>query len=69
MSAGFNVGDRVKLKSGGPDMTVVSTEGFGETRIYTMWFDSSGKKHDADFPPDALERAPTGRRTIENEMD
>ena len=47
----FKVGDLVKLKSGGPTMTVNSWKHYG--RWECTWF--SGKKHETgEFSPDAL---------------
>lgn len=47
----------VRLKSGGPTMTVKSvSEGgqIGLSRIFTVWFDSTGKEHNSDFRSDCL---------------
>jgi uncharacterized protein YodC (DUF2158 family) len=57
-TVGFQVGDLVVLKSGGPVMTVVSNENAELTgQIHCSWF--SGKKHEAGwFPPAALNPAP-----------
>lgn len=50
----FNVGDTVKLKSGGPDMTVVKigTAG-GEPMVWCAWFESTKDVYGL-FPPNAL---------------
>lgn len=49
----FNVGDIVKLKSGGPDMTIQSNTDNG---YYCQWF--AGKKLERGaFPEDSLEKA------------
>lgn len=52
----FNVGDVVRLKSGGPKMTVTQIgERLGAPTVWCSWFDGT-KKLDGDFPPSALER-------------
>ncbi|WP_140153897.1 YodC family protein [Vibrio parahaemolyticus] len=44
----------VKLKSGGPDMTVQSTANTSGTHFYCQWF--AGKKLErGSFPADSLE--------------
>ncbi|MEZ8657028.1 YodC family protein [Vibrio splendidus] len=49
----FKTGDIVKLKSGGPDMTVQSTSPIG---YWCQWF--AGKKMErGQFPKDSLEHA------------
>ena len=54
----FKIGDVVKLKSGGPAMTVMKVDDFGSrTIIKCTWFAES-KNERADFPPDALLPAP-----------
>ena len=56
----FNVGDRVKLKSGGPVMTVESV-GKGmydaEEKAFCAWFEKSDLKRDS-FPLGTLEASP-----------
>jgi uncharacterized protein YodC (DUF2158 family) len=50
----FKVGDLVRLKSGGPTMTVDDTDKFGD--IECVWF--AGKKLERDrFAPGTLELA------------
>ena len=51
----FKIGDTVKLKSGGPPMTVNSiTEETGE--IYCQWFtEDEDKVREGYFPPDTLQ--------------
>jgi uncharacterized protein YodC (DUF2158 family) len=45
-------GDVVKLKSGGPAMTItVLRDGYA----MCSWFDENGKVHSRDFPVEALE--------------
>lgn len=48
-------GELVKLKSGGPVMTV--TENQGEGMIAAMWADKVGQMHNAIFPEQLLQRA------------
>lgn len=49
----FNVGDVVKLKSGGPNMTV---DGCGGSRITCVWFDDGGAYRIQFFDQGALEK-------------
>jgi uncharacterized protein YodC (DUF2158 family) len=54
----FAVGDIVKLKSGGPWMTVVKDRPeAGSKFVVTAWFDGS-KLETEQFPKDALEHDP-----------
>ena len=48
-------GTTVQLKSGGPIMTVV---GFKNALAICTWFDASGKRGDAAYPPSALKLVP-----------
>ncbi|EPP4132714.1 YodC family protein [Vibrio vulnificus] len=49
----FKTGDIVKLKSGGPDMTI---QGKGPAGYWCQWF--AGKKLErGQFPADSLEHA------------
>src|SRR5262249_18880955 len=50
----FKVGDTVKLKSGGPDMTVtrIGTSG-GETMVWCAWFEGTKDAY-ALFQPETL---------------
>jgi uncharacterized protein YodC (DUF2158 family) len=58
MSENFKVGDVVRLKSGGPNMTVESVgDIYGDQRVWCVWFEK-GKREDAHFPPATLELAP-----------
>lgn len=53
----FSVGDTVRLKSGGPKMTVTTVgDHWGTPTVWAVWFDGT-KKLDGDFPPAALEKA------------
>jgi uncharacterized protein YodC (DUF2158 family) len=52
----MNIGDTVKLKSGGPLMTVHSIEKSGD--IYCQWFaGDEDKVRTGFFPPDSLQLA------------
>ncbi len=54
----FKVGDLVKLKSGGPMMTVTRVDSFGiRTIVRCTWFADS-KKEQGEFPPEALVSPP-----------
>jgi len=74
MTDTFQVGDVVRLKSGGPKMTVtVIGDIYGTPTIWCVWFVST-KQETGSFPPNAIEpaieepvgnlqtRANTGRR-------
>lgn len=50
----MNVGDTVRLKSGGPQMTVACV---GPQNVDCVWFDGSLQKH-AFFPIATIEPAP-----------
>lgn len=50
----IRVGDLVRLKSGGPDMTVTRTENTQKDEIGVMWFDRA-ELHKGWFSPDALD--------------
>tara|TARA_R110002110_G_scaffold157158_1_gene352975 strand:+ start:148 stop:321 length:174 start_codon:yes stop_codon:yes gene_type:complete len=52
-----NKGDVVRLKSGGPQMTVTETEikDSGGIRVWCSWFDKSEVKQGV-FPSEALEK-------------
>jgi uncharacterized protein YodC (DUF2158 family) len=49
----FNIGDVVRLKSGGPNMTIDAT---GGSRLTCMWFDSSMTLFSQDFDQGAIEK-------------
>ncbi|RKQ69582.1 uncharacterized protein YodC (DUF2158 family) [Litorimonas taeanensis] len=53
----FEIGQIVRLKSGGPKMTVKKADGQdGETPIWAcQWFDRNGKLHADSFPEDMLD--------------
>jgi uncharacterized protein YodC (DUF2158 family) len=52
---GFKIGDVVRLKSGGPNMTVTSQENNGD--LVCKWLDSGGKLSMHSFPAAALDNA------------
>lgn len=57
MTAEFRIGDVVRLKSGGPDMTITAMEaeeGADETRIFAVWHDGEVLTR-AELPEIALE--------------
>lgn len=59
-AVGFKISDLVRLKSGGPDMTVthVSTMDHGAFCVVS-WFDDSGKRDTYQFPAECLTLVPT----------
>lgn len=59
MAETFEIGDIVRLKSGGPDMTVENTRGVSVDRVIVdcQWF--AGKKlHRGAFDPETLVKVP-----------
>ena len=69
----FKIGDDVRLKSGGPQMTVVSYTKKGQTEC--CWFDSGNKERRTQFPEAALIATPVAelsdeqlRAKVENEL-
>jgi uncharacterized protein YodC (DUF2158 family) len=51
----FKPGDLVRLRSGGPVMTLQQVSYDGES-VYCQWF-VNGKLHTGQFPPSSLKRA------------
>lgn len=50
----YKVGDVVHQKSGGPKMTVQKTDQWG---VICTWFSEEKRLLQAQFPPDAIEKA------------
>ena len=48
----FSTGDIVRLKSGGPKMTVLES---GGEQVQCKWFDRNGKMHTDSFPTAMLD--------------
>lgn len=57
----FKIGDVVRLKSGGPTMTVNKIWEDSEYRIGCVWFDDSNKQSVASFHPETLKLASTSK--------
>lgn len=58
MAESFKAGDVVRLKSGGPSMTVVHTNVVGlPNGAACTWFDDKNQVQKASFTQDALETA------------
>jgi uncharacterized protein YodC (DUF2158 family) len=57
MSNAFQVGDVVRLKSGGPDMTVQSIDSDG---LYCTWFDDKKQRQFDTFNPAIVEKTGSG---------
>ena len=49
----FQIGDVVKLKSGGPNMTVSTIK---QEEIWCAWFDNNQEPKKAFFKPNMLEK-------------
>ncbi len=50
------LGDTVRLKSGGPTMTVIRVGDIeGTPTVWCTWFPGANEKKQASFPPEALE--------------
>jgi len=49
----FEIGQIVRLKSGGPKMTIKATD--GKDIWACQWFDRNGKLHSDSFPEDMLD--------------
>ena len=49
----FIKGDVVRLKSGGPKMTVLS---IGTSTLTCQWFDRNGKMHTSDFDLEMVDK-------------
>lgn len=55
MSHGFKVGDVVRLKSGGPKMTITAIDEYRQA--WVSWFNDELKPQAQAFPQEALESA------------
>lgn len=51
----FKIGDSVRLKTGGPAMTIQGLHGVGHCWATCVWFDES-KLHKEEFRVEGLER-------------
>lgn len=61
LKAKFSVGEIVKLKSGGPEMTVQIIPSSTNDQYYCQWF--AGKKlEQGRFPADSLELVPSEKK-------
>jgi uncharacterized protein YodC (DUF2158 family) len=62
----FNVGDVVKLRSGGPLMTTTGTSvGPDRPMLFTCeWFDRDGHLQHGSFPADALVKPDTALKPV-----
>lgn len=63
----FQIGDVVKLKGGGPLMTVTGTStGPGRPPLFTCnWFDKDDREQSSSFPGDALIK-PEAKKPVKN---
>jgi uncharacterized protein YodC (DUF2158 family) len=52
----MKIGDKVRRKGGGPDMTVVDVEesDSGKLTIHCVWYDGKNKEQQGQFPADKL---------------
>lgn len=60
MSIEFEKGATVRVRSGGPKMTVENvgqTAMTGELLVWCVWFDEKRQRQRATFAPESLERA------------
>ena len=60
-TGGFNIGDIVQLKSGGPKMTVGENPNPGRRQIYCQWFAGS-KLEQGYFAKETLMAAQVGKK-------
>ncbi|MGT2453881.1 YodC family protein [Cupriavidus basilensis] len=65
----FSAGDQVRLKSGGPVMTVEQVgERLGEPMVFCVWFEKAGSRQQSQrdaFPPVVLQTAqPAGMQAL-----
>ena len=57
----YKVGDVVRLKSGGPAMTVVCADYGGNEATFCTWFGMNGKSRSRGFPHETLVSASVSR--------
>lgn len=50
----FRIGDRVRLKSGGPEMLIVDLM---DRTVMVAWLDNVGHVHEREFPNQCVERS------------
>jgi uncharacterized protein YodC (DUF2158 family) len=52
----MKIGDKVRRKAGGPDMTVVDVQesDSGEFTIHCVWYDEKNKEQQGQFPAKKL---------------
>jgi uncharacterized protein YodC (DUF2158 family) len=53
----WKVGDTVRLKSGGPVMTVTNVAKDEQDLVWVSWFDSAGNPFEGSYPEEALEES------------
>jgi uncharacterized protein YodC (DUF2158 family) len=53
----FNVGDVVRLKSGGPKMTISVVRSDDDGRVETTWFDEKGVERGGVYQPALLKKS------------
>ena len=59
----MRVGDTVRLKAGGPSMTVESVKNAaGGSQVHCVWFDHDHNEKRAQYPESALEVVQAERR-------
>jgi uncharacterized protein YodC (DUF2158 family) len=57
MTTEYKIGDVVRLKSGGPAMTITMVgDNYGTPTVWCQWFDHKHTLQNGDFPPDAVEK-------------
>jgi uncharacterized protein YodC (DUF2158 family) len=54
MAKEFKKGDRVKLNSGGPEMTVEVIDKTKTASLHCGWFDDKNKRQSGDFDPETV---------------
>ena len=64
----FSIGDKVKLKSGGPAMVIVGPGSGIPGALLCAWFNDKGEPRERSYPPRALETAPEPDRRSMDEI-